>query len=57
MTRGRQFHDSIISLAHHEHLLPAIPTMEDKQSLVEEVESADGFPKTIQKEGNLSQAI
>jgi hypothetical protein len=44
-------------LPHHEHLLPPIPTVEDVQDLADEVEDADGLPKTIQKERDLTQAI
>lgn len=44
-------------LPHHEHLLPPVPTRQDKQELEKEVEEADGLPKTIQAQGTLEQAI
>lgn len=43
-------------LPHHEHLLPPVPTRQDKQQLEKEVQEADGLPKTIQAQGTLEQA-
>ncbi|KAF2157458.1 hypothetical protein K461DRAFT_235699 [Myriangium duriaei CBS 260.36] len=40
-------------LPHHEHLLPPPPTEETEGDLKEEVEQADGKPKTVQKEREL----
>lgn len=44
-------------LPHHEHLLPAIPTRQDKEQMKIEVEVADGLPKTIQAQQSLEQAV
>ena len=43
-------------LPHHEHLLPPVPTRQDKQQLEKEVHEADGVPKTVQAQGTLEQA-
>lgn len=43
-------------LPHHEHLLPPIPSRKDKDKLQREVEEAEGAPKTIQAQGDLSLA-
>ena len=43
-------------LPHHEHLLPPVPTSEDKQELEKDIEQADGIPKTVQAERSLIQA-
>ena len=43
-------------LPHHEHLLPAKYTPEDKQQLEQNVDEADGKPKKIQASHELSQA-
>ena len=43
-------------LPHHEHLLPPVPTAQDKEQLAQDIEDADGKPKTIQAEQNLEQA-
>ena len=43
-------------LPHHEHILPAVPTAQDKQKLAREIDEADGKPKTIQAEKQLEQA-
>jgi len=42
-------------LPHHEHLLPPVPTREDRRELEKEVDEADGIPKTVQKEQDLIQ--
>lgn len=44
-------------LPHHEHLLPPIPSSEDKEEIEEEANEADGKPKTVQKEKELEQAM
>ncbi|KAK4692760.1 hypothetical protein P7C71_g4508, partial [Lecanoromycetidae sp. Uapishka_2] len=44
-------------LPHHEHLLPAVPTQQDKKQMEKEVEVADGLPKTIQAQQSLDQAV
>lgn len=44
-------------LPHHEHLLPPLPTLQGTENLAEKVQEAEGLPKTIQKERDLSQAI
>lgn len=44
-------------LPHHEHLLPAVPTRQDKEQMKKEVEVADGLPKTIQAQQSLEQAV
>jgi hypothetical protein len=43
-------------LPHHEHILPPVPTAQDKEKLAQEIEDADGKPKTIQAEHQLEQA-
>ena len=43
-------------LPHHEHLLPPVPTRQDKQQLKKEVDEADGVPKTVQAQETLEQA-
>ncbi|KAE9370213.1 hypothetical protein N431DRAFT_484484 [Stipitochalara longipes BDJ] len=43
-------------LPHHEHLLPPVPSKDDKQDLEKQVDEADGKPKTIQAEQELKQA-
>lgn len=43
-------------MPHHEHLLPAKPTREEKQELERGVQEADGKPKTVQAQGELDQA-
>lgn len=42
-------------LPHHEHLLPPVPTKHDEWKMQEEVEKAEGLPKTIQKEIELER--
>lgn len=42
-------------LPHHEHILPSKPTRADEAKQSEEVEHADGLPKTIQAEHQLEQ--
>jgi hypothetical protein len=42
-------------LPHHEHLLPPVPTQDAKHKLEQEVEDADGTPKTVQAERELEQ--
>lgn len=37
-------------LPHHEHILPARPSAEDKEKIEQQVEEADGIPKTVQAE-------
>lgn len=37
-------------LPHHEHILPARPTAEEKKEMESQVEEADGIPKTVQAE-------
>lgn len=44
-------------LPHHEHLLPPIPTTQDKQQLAQDIVDADGLPKIIQAEATLEQAV
>ena len=44
-------------LPHHEHLLPLRPTVQDHQRLSNEVEAADGIPKTIQKQHDLERTM
>ena len=43
-------------LPHHEHLLPPIPTVEDKESIANDIEESSGTPKAIQKQYDLEQA-
>jgi hypothetical protein len=43
-------------LPHHEHLLPPIPTPEDKQSLAKDIDTAEGRPAEVLAEKRLSQA-
>ena len=43
-------------LPHHEHILPPVPTRQDKEKLAEEIDEADGMPKTVQAEQRLEQA-
>lgn len=45
----------IYLLPHHEHLLPAPPTLEDEQKMEERVEEADGVPQTAQAERDLKR--
>jgi hypothetical protein len=42
-------------LPHHEHLLPACPTAEDRRSQEKEVENADGLPQEVQAKVALKQ--
>ena len=42
-------------LPHHEHLLPPLPTKQDELKIKEEIEQAEGMPKTIRKEIELEQ--
>ncbi|KAG0648881.1 hypothetical protein D0Z07_4633 [Hyphodiscus hymeniophilus] len=44
-------------LPHHEHLVPPVPTQSRKESLSEEVETADGKPKEIQTQHTLEQVL
>lgn len=44
-------------LPHHEHLLPPIPTQQDKEKIEHKVEEADGKPKEVQAEHELDQAL
>lgn len=44
-------------LPHHEHILPAVPTRQDKKQMEKEVEVADGLPKTVQAQQSLEQAV
>lgn len=43
-------------LPHHEHILPPIPTRQDRKHLEKHVEAADGKPKTLKAQHNLEQA-
>lgn len=43
-------------LPHHEHLLPPIPSFDDKAELAHEAETADGKPRQVQAERKLDQA-
>lgn len=43
------------SLPHHEHLLPPVPSMEDRRAQEGEVRDAEGRPKTVQAEYELSR--
>lgn len=43
-------------LPHHEHLLPPVPTKQDKVDLEADIEKADGLPKEVQAEHDLKQA-
>ncbi|KAK5115625.1 hypothetical protein LTR85_009796 [Meristemomyces frigidus] len=42
-------------LPHHEHILPSRPTAEDQAKQHEEVDQADGVPKTVQAERELEK--
>ncbi|CAD0097706.1 unnamed protein product [Aureobasidium mustum] len=42
-------------LPHHEHILPPIPTSEDKAAQQEKIDNADSQPKTIQAEQEMAQ--
>lgn len=42
-------------LPHHEHILPPIPTSEDKAAQQEKIDHADSQPKTIQAEQEMAQ--
>lgn len=42
-------------LPHHEHLLPPRPTAEDEEEMIQQVEEADGVPKTVQAEKELKK--
>lgn len=42
-------------LPHHEHLLPPIPTKQDERERQQDVDDADGRPKTLQAEYELEQ--
>ena len=44
-------------LPHHEHLLPPVPTREEQRAQEAEVRDADGRPKTIQAEAELSKLV
>lgn len=43
-------------LPHHEHILPAVPTTQDKQEIRFEIDNADGKPQQIQAQKDLEQA-
>ena len=43
-------------LPHHEHLLPPVPSTEDKAQLEQEAQGAEGKPKEVQAERKLDQA-
>ncbi|CCG82404.1 protein of unknown function [Taphrina deformans PYCC 5710] len=43
-------------LPHHEHLLPPRPTRKDTEKLKQEVEDADGKPKTVRAQSELEMA-
>jgi len=43
-------------LPHHEHILPPVPSKDDKQDLEKQIDEADGKPKTVQAEQELKQA-
>ncbi|KAI4736854.1 hypothetical protein E4T50_12656 [Aureobasidium sp. EXF-12298] len=42
-------------LPHHEHILPPVPTSEDKAAQQEKIDTADSQPKTIQAEQEMAQ--
>ncbi|KAH0342428.1 hypothetical protein KCU81_g5711, partial [Aureobasidium melanogenum] len=42
-------------LPHHEHILPPVPTSEDKAAQQEKIDNADSQPKTIQAEQEMAQ--
>ena len=42
-------------LPHHEHILPPVPTQEDEQEAEEEMNEADGTPKTVQAAHDLKR--
>lgn len=44
-------------LPHHEHLLPPLPTKEDRAEMQRNVDEADGQPKTIQMQAELDQTM
>ncbi|MCJ1440852.1 MAG: hypothetical protein MMC23_001338, partial [Stictis urceolatum] len=44
-------------LPHHEHLLPPKPTERDKRTKAEDVEQADGKPKTFQAQQRLEHTL
>jgi hypothetical protein len=50
------FHIPSFLLPHHEHLLPPVPTPQEKQELQHEAQGADGKPKEVQAERKLEQA-
>lgn len=44
-------------LPHHEHLLPPAPTQETRNELEEQVDHADGMPKTVQAQKDLDKTM
>lgn len=44
-------------LPHHEHILPPIPTAQDKKDIQYDIDNADGRPQKIQAEHEMKQAI
>lgn len=42
-------------LPYHEHLLPPRPTAQDEEDMIQQVEEADGVPKTVQAEKELEK--
>jgi len=42
-------------LPHHEHILPPLPTSDEKQHLQNSIDDADGKPKTLQAQTELAQ--
>jgi hypothetical protein len=43
-------------LPHHEHLLPPVPSQKDKHQLEQDIDTANGKPKEVQAQHELSQA-
>ncbi|RDW78478.1 hypothetical protein BP5796_06330 [Coleophoma crateriformis] len=43
-------------LPHHEHIVPPVPTQQDRKHLEQDVEIADGKPKTLQAQNDLRRA-
>jgi hypothetical protein len=54
---GSLYADSAISLPHHEHLLPPVPSIEDRRVQEGEVRDAEGIPKTVQAESELNRLV
>ncbi|KAH6680498.1 hypothetical protein B0J14DRAFT_266791 [Halenospora varia] len=50
-----RFHVPSFLLPHHDHLLPPVPSSEQKKELESNIDAADGKPKEIQAEHELKQ--